>query len=260
MIREDFHLHTAFCDGKNTPREMVEAAVALGMTRIGFSGHSYTAFDENYCMSEENTEKYKREISALKTEYRGKIEILCGIEQDIYSTADTSFYDYVIASSHYFNIDGGYYAVDESSELLENTVKAHFGGDFYAAAECYFFALADEIKKMVKNGTRVDIIGHIDLIAKFNSDSRFFDEAHPRYLAAAEKAVDRLLALDIPFEVNTGAISRGWREIPYPAPKIADCILKNGGKLIMSSDAHSKDGLCFGFDRFDYMANFNFKI
>ena len=32
MIKADFHTHTTFCDGKSTPREMVEAACRLGFT------------------------------------------------------------------------------------------------------------------------------------------------------------------------------------------------------------------------------------
>ena len=66
MILADFHTHTTYCDGKNTPEEMVRAAIAKGMTKIGFSGHSHTAFDESYCMSTEGTEAYRQEIAALK--------------------------------------------------------------------------------------------------------------------------------------------------------------------------------------------------
>ena len=43
MILEDFHMHTTFCDGVNTPEEMVQAAIRLGMKRIGFSAHAPVA-------------------------------------------------------------------------------------------------------------------------------------------------------------------------------------------------------------------------
>ena len=36
---QNLHSHTTFCDGKNTPEEMVRAAIALGMDSLGFSGH-----------------------------------------------------------------------------------------------------------------------------------------------------------------------------------------------------------------------------
>ena len=49
MIKANFHTHTTYCDGKNTPEEMVQAAIALGMTAIGFSGHSHSV-TETYGM------------------------------------------------------------------------------------------------------------------------------------------------------------------------------------------------------------------
>ena len=45
MILTDFHTHTRFCDGKNTAEEMVNAAIRLGLSKIGFSCHSFTPFD-----------------------------------------------------------------------------------------------------------------------------------------------------------------------------------------------------------------------
>ena len=51
MSFSDLHLHTTFSDGKNSPEEMVEEAIRLGLSEIGFSDHAYTFFDERYCMA-----------------------------------------------------------------------------------------------------------------------------------------------------------------------------------------------------------------
>ena len=37
--KTNYHMHTTFCDGKNTPEEMVQEALARGFTTIGFSSH-----------------------------------------------------------------------------------------------------------------------------------------------------------------------------------------------------------------------------
>ena len=34
-LRADFHTHTTYCDGKSTPRQMVEAAYRMGLTDLG---------------------------------------------------------------------------------------------------------------------------------------------------------------------------------------------------------------------------------
>ena len=39
-IKCNYHTHTKYCDGKNTPDEMVQRAIELGFTHLGFSEHS----------------------------------------------------------------------------------------------------------------------------------------------------------------------------------------------------------------------------
>ncbi|MBP3752480.1 MAG: PHP domain-containing protein, partial [Pyramidobacter sp.] len=85
MILEDFHVHTPWCDGKDTAETIVRRALELGMTRLGFSGHAHTPCDESYCMSAEKTAGYQREIESLRAGYADRITILCGVEQDLYS-------------------------------------------------------------------------------------------------------------------------------------------------------------------------------
>ena len=92
--------------------------------------------------------------------------------------------------------------------------------------------------------------GHFDLITKFIEQEPAFDLNHPRYVKAWQQAADRLLATGKPFEINTGAISRGYRTEPYPAKDIRDYIRAHGGKLILSSDSHKKETIAFRFDEF----------
>ena len=39
-MKTNFHMHTVWCDGKDTPRAMVESALAKGFSAIGFSSHA----------------------------------------------------------------------------------------------------------------------------------------------------------------------------------------------------------------------------
>ena len=66
-------------------------------------------------------------------------------------------------------------------------------------------------------------------------------------LKAWQKAMDKLLPYNRPFEINTGAISRGYRTTPYPSKAQLEYIYKNGGKIILCSDAHNTDSLCCGY-------------
>ena len=248
MIRGDFHTHTNFCDGKNSAEEMVLAAIDAGMPSIGITTHSYTDFDTSYCIPKERIDEYRAEIARLKETYRDRITVFCGIEQDLWGTEPTDGYDYVIGSVHYLWKGENWFSTDESVEALLHAQKTYYGGDGLAMAEEYFHSVA-QIGRLHPH-----IIGHFDLIAKCNRDGCLFDESDPRYLAAAYRAVDALLPLEIPFEINTGAISRGYRDVAYPAPVILSYIAKKGGRVILSSDAHSTSTLLYQFDKWEQYA------
>ncbi|MBQ9757687.1 MAG: histidinol-phosphatase [Clostridia bacterium] len=249
MILEDFHIHTNLCDGIDSPEDMVLEAIKLKMTRLGFSGHSYTDFDASFCMSQENTLKYADEIKTLKEKYKDKIEILCGIEQDYFSKAPTFSPDYVIGSVHYVKSGDNILSIDESEESFRQIAKDFYDGDYYAMAEDYFSLVGDVVRK-----TNADIIGHFDIITKFNEGNKLFDTQNPRYVKAATDAIDKLLPFGIPFEINMGAVARGYKTEPYPERSLLSYIQSRGGKVILSSDSHSKEGLCFEFEKYEKMA------
>ena len=79
-----------------------------------------------------------------------------------------------------------------------------------------------------------------------------FDESHPRYVAAWQKAADALLKTGKSFEINTGAISRGYRVTPYPSPDILAYLKARGAKLFLSSDSHAANTLCYQFDKWQH--------
>ena len=241
----DLHVHSTFSDGENEPGEIVLAAIAKGVKTLGFSNHSYTGFDESYCMQKGRQTEYRKTINALKDAFSGRIKICCGVEQDFYSTVTTDGYDYVIGSVHYILKDGVYIPVDETAEILKHAAKEHFAGDMLGLCEAYF-----ENAGRVYEKTKCDIVGHFDLITKFNEQEKLFDEADPRYINAYKKAVDRVIKGCKAFEINTGAVCRGYRTTPYPSESIRDYIRQKGGRFILSSDSHQKKTLCFAFDKF----------
>lgn len=244
----DYHVHTNFSDGVNSPEETVLSAIAMGMDTVGISDHSHTAFDLDYCMRapylKDNYAPYRAEIARLKEKYAGRITVLCGMEQDYYASRPAEGFDYVIGSVHYLKCGNTYRPVDEPPPMLDDTISEYFGGDVYALAEAYFELAADVVRK-----TRCDIIGHFDLMRKFNERHPLFDPQHPRYVAAWQRAVDCLLKENVPFEVNTGAIIKGYRTAPYPSFDIVRYITEHGGSVVLSSDAHRADKLCGEFGR-----------
>ncbi len=96
---------------------------------------------------------------------------------------------------------------------------------------------------------RPTILGHIDLITKFNERGAFFDEAAPRYRAAALAALHAADPGQTLLEINTGAMSRGYRTAPYPALFLLKEWRAMGGRIILTADAHSASAIAYGYDR-----------
>ena len=106
-----------------------------------------------------------------------------------------------------------------------------------------------------------DVIGHFDVLTKFG----LFDDAGDDYRRVAIEALDAAMKVCPVVEMNTGAISRKVRTVPYPQDFLLARVLENGGEIILSADSHAKETLdcCFaesveslrrmGFDHIVYM-------
>lgn len=246
MILSNFHTHTTYCDGKFSAEEMVLSAIENGMHALGFSTHSYTSRDLTYCIRKEKIKEYQAEIYALKEKYKDKIRIYCGSELDVISDMDREGFDYFLGAVHYIDIDGKLLTVDGSGDEQKRDADKYFGGDMLSYAEAYY-----EMTKKIADLPEVGFIAHFDLVTKFNENYELFDEKDPRYVKAWQDAALHLIKMGIPFEINTGAISRKKRTTPYPRREIADFIKEHGGTFIMTSDCHDKDFLLCHFEESD---------
>lgn len=233
MIVSTYHTHSKYSDGKNTLEEMVLSAINNGMKEIGFSDHAPMSFDCSWDIKIENLSSYKQEVLELKEKYKDKIKIYLGIEQDYYSIKAEG-YEYILGSVHYIYKNGKYLELDYSAERTKENIDLYYDGDALAYCEDYYKLVGDVVEK-----TGCQIIGHFDLITKFNEKMPLIDVNHPRYKKAYKEALDKLLKTDAIFEINTGAISRGYRTSPYPNNEMIDYIAKSGKPFVICSDTHS---------------------
>lgn len=236
----NFHTHTAFSDGKNTAEEVVLSAIQNGFDCIGFSDHGYTDYDLSYCLKD--TEGYIKEIKRLKSLYSDKIEILLGVEEDAGCYVNRADFDYIIGSSHYVKVNGKYYTIDESLDAFKKCLEM-FDGDHIAFAKSYFDSFCSYIKSR-----RPDIVGHFDLITKYDEINGYPLIKSYEYNKLAEAYVSSVANSQTIFEVNTGAVSRGYRTSPYPSENLLHIMKKNGAKVILSSDSHASDTIDHSFD------------
>lgn len=240
---QNLHTHSTYCDGADTPEEIVKTAIEKGFSGIGFSSHSYMHFSAGKSMPESRKNEYKNEILKLKDKYKEKIDVFCGLEVELYSEVDLSGYDYLIGSVHYLKFGDKYVGFDRNQDVVQNVIDEYFDGDGMKYAKEYYKTLA----KLPEYGD-FDIIGHFDLICKHSDNIKFFDEDSEEYIDAAFKAAQKLAGKIPYFEVNTGAISRGYRKSPYPSVTILKELKRLGFGPIITSDCHDRNYLDCHFE------------
>ena len=229
----NYHTHTVFCDGKDTPEEMVLGAIDKGFDALGFSGHGYTQRDSSFCMRD--LPGYFAAVRSMQEKYADKLQVYLGVEEDLIHPVKREDYDYIIGSSHYIVKDGVYYSVDGYPDCYHACVQL-FDGDPLGFADAYYSTFCDYIL-----WRKPDIIGHFDLLTKFDELNDLELMGDPKYIQLASGYMSCAIASECIFEVNTGAIARGMRKTPYPSEALLYQMRKENAKLILSSDCHNKD-------------------
>lgn len=235
-----YHIHSNFSDGKNAPEEIVLAAIEKGFVSIGFSDHGYTNYDLRYCMKDQTG--YINEIKNLKEKYKNQIQIYLGVEEDAFHPLNRNDFDYIIGSCHYGFCNNNYYPIDSNYDYFKKCLEA-FGNDHLAFAESYYSNFCEYI-----TNRKPDIIGHFDLITKFDELDESLFLQNQKYTEIAEKYILKAIQSSCIFEINTGAIARGLRTTVYPFENLLHILRKENAPIILSSDSHSIDTLDFRFD------------
>ena len=241
---QNLHTHCTHCDGKNTPREMVERAIELGFTSLGFSSHANTCFGDT-CELRIDPLAYANEINGLKAEYADRLKIYLGTELDYYSRGmmPDGIFDYKIASVHYAIRNGEKICYDYSIEHSRDAILRHFDGDSLKYAAAYYENMANLPRQLVG-----DFVGHFDLLTKYETKAPdLIDTGSPQYRKIALEALAAVREGYEFFEVNTGPLGRGYKPTPYPAPFILDEMKAQKCKLLITTDCHNKDQLDCGF-------------
>ncbi|MEI0516254.1 histidinol-phosphatase [Brachyspira murdochii] len=237
----NLHTHTIYCDGKNTVEENIEAAINKGLISIGFSGHSH--FDEDdTSMSRENTFKYLENIKKAKDIYKDKIEVYLGIEGDYYSNLNKDTdkemgLDYRIGSVHY--VDDGksnYFPIDMSKESFNDTIN--YFGNIREVIYRYY----DNVIKMIEK-QNPDIIGHLDLVRKYNLNKEYFTEEEDWYLKKIDEVVEVIKKSGSIAEINTKIMNKNNLNAHYPNKNTIKKLLENNIPIMINSDAHNANNI-----------------
>lgn len=246
----NFHTHSTFCDGKSTLEQNVLSAIQKGFKILGFSSHSTWPFPFGDSIKRGEFESYRNEILRLKQKYADKIEIKYGFEADyIEGFCSPDFDDYkefepefLIGSVHYL-YNGEDCAekttpVDWSAEKLFELIKTLYNGNVKKMI-CHYF----ETQREMLSKCSFSIIGHPDLVRKFNEKSPFFNEDESWYKEQLKLTADSIKKSGVIAEINTGGITRAYMNTPYPSLYFLTLLHERNVPVMLSSDSHSAENL-----------------
>lgn len=252
MEKINLHTHTVFCDGKNSPEEMILAAIQKNFTVLGFSGHTMYPFASDWHIAPRAHSDYVKEIKRLAQKYDGQIKIYCGFEADflppfckpVFSDFSEFNPDYIIGSVHYLEKDERQFTVDDSTENVRRGIQEIYNNDGKAVVCDYF----ETQRKMLKTGN-FQIWGHPDLVRKRNTILKFFNENETWYKNELLATVQVAAKTGVVAEINTGAIARGAMDDVYPSAYFLGLLHDYKIPVCINSDSHSTETLDCAFER-----------
>ncbi len=244
MQNFNLHTHSIYSDGKSQPREIVEEAVRQGLTTLGFSEHSPLPFDNNFSVKSADMPKYVAEIAQLKADFKGKIDIYCGLEADYLTGVSEPFavtkekyhLDYLIGGVHLVgqsaNPDEIWFIDGPKWEVYDEGLQKFFDGDIRRAVRRFF----EQSNEMIENEP-FDIIAHFDKIKMHNRD-RYFHEDEPWYRKLALETLDLIREKGLVMEINTRGLYKKRYNGFYPSPWLMEEACKMHIPALISADAH----------------------
>lgn len=262
------HTHSKFCDGKNTPEEMLLAAIEKGFSVFGFSGHStyplstdfYSSSDSIWHIPQDQFENYVNTVRELAKKYSDKIKVLLGFEADFLNSPkfgitrpDFTAYsalnpDYLIGSVHFVATDKGFYSVDHKTNVVLQKLQELYATkdgtfDSHAVVHDYF-----EAERQMLKTCNFNILGHPDLIRLRNQDLHYFDENESWYKDELKETVKAIVSADVSVEINTGAIGRNLMTDSYPSDYFLSLLHDAGVPICINSDSHAITTLDAAYD------------
>ena len=243
-------MHSHYCNGEGALASYVKKAIEKNMYAIGFSGHAPVPFNSDWHMQIDHLDKYISEIEFLKGEYE-EIKIYSGLEVD-YIPGQICPNDYahknldlIIGSVHYVDqfTDQINYCIDNTAEEFDRGLKLIFDNNIKKLVARYY----DIVIEMIRNDPP-DIIGHLDLIKKLNSNNRFFKEEESWYQDIISDVIMAISMSDCIVEVNTRGYYKGITKEFYPGKQILKKCFEADIHLTINSDAHHPNEIANNFE------------
>lgn len=239
----DTHTHTARCGHAGGSDEaFVEAAIACGLDAIAVTEHApfywlpRERHDPTLAMAPEVLPRYVEDVLALAERYRGRIEVLLGLEADYIPGQEEALsrllgaypFDVVLGSVHWLDD----WVLDAPSSVVRYR-------EDQAEVDLIWARYAELLIGAARSGL-FDVLAHLDLPKKFG-----FRATQP-FGGCQSEVVSAVAASGCAVELSSAGRRKPVGE-DYPAPDLARELAAAAVSFVLSSDAHAPAEVGFAF-------------
>jgi len=239
----DLHTHHERCGhAVGSMENYIESAIAEGIRILGISDHSPYFFAEEdhpfpgLAMARSEFSKYVEEAVRLKKKYENRIELLIGVESDIYKehidlygqVYDGFPLDYIIGSIHFTSPHSIMRALDwrvATEEERESEFKRYV-----------------ELFQLSVQSKWVNIIGHMDRV------NRGYASFQQRLAPYIDPTLKMMAERGVAMEVNTSGYRNASQEW-YPSLDVIERARYYGVEITFGSDAHHPNRIGDGWEK-----------
>lgn len=236
----NFHTHTPWCDGHDTPAKMAEAAVAGGMLYLGFSPHSPVPIESPCNMEWADVPEYIKTIDEIRVRFAPELKVFTGMEVDYlhgtFGPASSRIQDlgldFAIGSIHFLpRYDGTFVDIDGSYESFNRKMSLYFHGDLRYVVNTFYEASHE---MLAKGGFQ--ILGHADKVAQNAGLYHPGLEQEGWYQDLIETYLDAVINSGVIVEINTKIHADRGRF--FPNEVYWRRLIDGGVSFMVNSDAH----------------------
>ncbi|GAB4342267.1 MAG: histidinol-phosphatase HisJ family protein [Flammeovirgaceae bacterium] len=261
----NYHQHSHYCDGKHSPEEHIQAAIAQNVKILGFSSHSPVRFPSVWNMPLEKLDDYLFEIRQLKQKYESQIEIYTSLELDYIphvidlhtNYIQNACLDYTLCSIHYVDSfeDGKHWEIDGTHQIFLQGLEQIFQNNIKKAVKRYF----QLTREMIQNSCP-QVLGHLDKIKMQNKEGKLFSETETWYKDEIMQTLEFIKNKNVIVEVNTRGLYKKVSTETYPSVWILKQIKAMNIPIMLNSDAHHPSEItkCFS-ETASLLKNIGFK-
>lgn len=232
----NYHMHTSYSeDSVFEMEDVVKTAIAKGLDEICFTDHIDCMGGVDPCFPYKS---YEQDFLRLKDKYADKINLKLGMEFGMqYSTipvfekifADGNF-DFILMSTH---------IVDDkwlwSQEYQCGKTQDEYNLGYY-----------EEILKLVNNYDNYSVLGHLDVIRRYDRQGQYpFEKIKP----IVEQILKRVISQGKGIELNTSSFRYNLGDL-MPSRDILRLYKELGGEIItIGTDSHRPEHVDCDWER-----------